>query len=244
MEYPELQNLNERERYLATLSFISSAMQRSKRKMKILDIGCDTGQMSMLFDRIGLEVSCTSATELPPETDKLFTRKHITFKKCILPYDSLPFPPDTFDFVYMGALFEHIPSAHKMVLEDVKRVMKGGGYLIIETPNLANISNRLLLLMGRPVSAYIEQYYNDDNWIGHFREFTLGEMKAILGYSGYEVVESKMFNFMPLIRHKGIKKFLILGATFIVLKITSFIPSARQCIWIVGQKTKEISNGQ
>jgi ubiquinone/menaquinone biosynthesis C-methylase UbiE len=46
----------------------------------------------------------------------------------------LPFPDDSFDGVFMNEVFEHVADEHE-ALEEVHRVLKPGGWLILISPN-------------------------------------------------------------------------------------------------------------
>jgi len=240
--------LGEKQRYLTTLRFVDSVNNSLSNKARILDIGCDIGLMSLMFRRIGLEVSAVDKTDSPCEGEnygillkEIFSQSSIIFKKCNVLYDSLPFPDESFDFVYMGAVFEHLPFGHKKVIGEIKRVLKGNGYLIIDTPNTAFLVSRIKLLLGKPILPPVELFYNSDNYEGHFREFTLEEMKSILNHSGLRVIEAKMLNFAfhPILEYErsNWKKRLLVRIAFSVsIAVSSFFPRARPCIWIVGQK--------
>ncbi len=240
--------LGEKQRYLTTLKFVNAVNSSVSNKARILDIGCNIGMMSLMFRRIGLKVSAVDKTDPPCEGENygillkgIFSRNSIIFKKCNLFYDSLPFPDESFDFVYMGAVFEHLPFGHKKVIGEIKRVLKGNGYLIIDTPNAAFLVNRIKLLLGKPILPPMELFYNSDNYEGHLREFTLEEMKSILNYSGLRVIEAKMLNFAfhPVLRYERSnwkKRLLITIAYSVSIAVSPFSPRARPCIWIVGQK--------
>jgi len=58
-----------------------------------------------------------------------------------------------FDIIVMGEVFEHIFRPYKG-LSALTEKLKPGGYLILTTPNLASIYNRLMLLIGNPLPNY------------------------------------------------------------------------------------------
>ena len=246
--------LSEKQRYLTTLKFVKSANSSVSNKAKILDIGCAIGLMSLMFRRIGLEVSAVDKTDPPCDGEnygillkEIFSRNNIIFKKCNVLYDSLPFPDESFDFVYMGAVFEHLLFGHKKVIGEIKRVLKGDGYLIIDTPNAAFLVNRIKLLLGKPILPPVELFYNSNNYEGHFREFTLEEMKSILNYSGLRVIRAKMLNFAfrPVLKYERLnwkRRSLITIVFSVSMAVSSFIPRARPCIWIAGQKAGQGDN--
>lgn len=62
--------------------------------------------------------------------------------------DKLPYPDKSFDLVIALEVIEHLYDTD-FFLDEIRRVLKPKGYLILSTPNLASLSNRLKLLFGR-----------------------------------------------------------------------------------------------
>ena len=60
----------------------------------------------------------------------------------------LKFPDNYFDVAFFGELIEHIYDLPTF-FNEVKRVLKPGGFLALSTPNLAAWYNRILLLIGK-----------------------------------------------------------------------------------------------
>lgn len=58
-----------------------------------------------------------------------------------------------FDIIFLGEVFEHLIKPYP-TLKKLAKLLNNGGYVIITTPNIANIYNRLLLLFGEPLYNY------------------------------------------------------------------------------------------
>jgi len=95
-------------------------------------------------------------------------------------------------------------------LEECRRVLKRGGSLVITTPNLASLENRLRLLLGI-YPAWMD-YANSG--AGHVRNYTLPVLKKQLRERGFEPMEAHG-NFIPLLPQRIIDdvKFPPLGMT-------------------------------
>ena len=89
----------------------------------------------------------------------------------------MPLKDESFDMVIILAVIEHFPGSPKKILEEAKRVLKPGGILVIEVPNIAALRNRLKLLIGRTIHFPIEDWYRSDPFYGHFRELTIAELR-------------------------------------------------------------------
>jgi SAM-dependent methyltransferase len=59
----------------------------------------------------------------------------------------LPFPDETFDLVIFAEVIEHLTYPQIMVSE-LARVLKPGGALVLTTPNIFSLGNRLATLLG------------------------------------------------------------------------------------------------
>ena len=240
--------LGEKPRYLSTIMFVNSMIKSINGEVKILDVGCDVGLMAIIFQKMGLQVSTIDKVDPPSESKnygvllkEILQSKDIVFKKCDLLIDDVPFPDETFDIVDMSGVFEHFPHSHKKVMKELNRVTKRGGYLILNTPNIATGFNRLMFLLGKPILPSIDWFYNSDDYEGHFREFTLAEMRSVFSYAGFEIVKEKMLDFSP---YRSVKyeesswkvksQSIIVNSVLYIASI--LLPRLRPCIWIVGRK--------
>lgn len=104
--------------------------------------------------------------------------------------------PDSMDAVLCMGVIEHIPHTPRMLLESIMRVLKPGGLVIIDTPNLGYEYQRHKLLNGQTVFAPIQtQFETEIPFEGHHREYLPGEIHWMLERSGFGQVEIEMFNY-------------------------------------------------
>lgn len=96
--------------------------------------------------------------------------------------EQLPFPSDSFDMVSLLAVIEHMPNSPRSTLEECRRVLKPGGILIVEVPNIAALRNRLKLLIGRTIHFPLSEWYYADPYCGHHRELARSELAAYADY--------------------------------------------------------------
>lgn len=89
------------------------------------------------------------------------------------------FAENSVDGITTFHCLEHLHRSPKFVLESAMRVLKPGGKMLIEVPNAANARKRLALLRGRTnYEPYNEMYYTDP-FIGHVREYTVGDLHQL-----------------------------------------------------------------
>lgn len=101
--------------------------------------------------------------------------------------------------IVMAELIEHLYTSPVLVLNYVKRWLKKGGFLIIQTPNAISLNRRIKMLIGRhPYDMIRENNLNP----GHFREYTLSELISIGKESGFILENYSIENYF---KHKGVQ---------------------------------------
>lgn len=114
--------------------------------------------------------------------------------------DGLPFTDDTFDGVYACELIEHLMNPD-LFLDEVRRVLRKGGVLVMTTPNLAAWYNRALLAIGtqpmymessavstRVGAGVTKKFRQYDTPVGHIRVMTQAALCDLLTMHGFDVV--------------------------------------------------------
>jgi SAM-dependent methyltransferase len=100
----------------------------------------------------------------------------------------IPFVDNTFDLVYSMGTIEHFPEYSQAVAE-IFRVLKPGGIAIIGVPNkLDPFLRPLLVTLLNHLNLYA---------YGREKAFTIGELRALLEATGFEVVGCSGILFMP-----------------------------------------------
>ena len=97
------------------------------------------------------------------------------------------FNDNFFDIVVAGEVIEHILDTD-FFFNEIKRVLKSNGFLILSTPNTASLGRRILLLLGK--NPYFEASYGfpPEALAGHIRFFTKDLLLSFLKYKGFEII--------------------------------------------------------
>ncbi|GGQ62944.1 class I SAM-dependent methyltransferase [Streptomyces pilosus] len=115
----------------------------------------------------------------------------------------LPFAAESADAVLFSEVIEHLvdPDA---ALDELRRVLRPGGHLMLSTPNLAAWYNRLLLLAGvQPVFSEVSlrgiHGRPGSEVVGHLRLYTARALREFVAASGFTVVrlEGAPFHGVP-----------------------------------------------
>jgi ubiquinone/menaquinone biosynthesis C-methylase UbiE len=146
---------------------------------KFLEIGCGLGYFSNKAFKMGAKVT---GIDIGPKL--VVINKKLTPKGNFLVASAskLPFKDSSFDIVLSTEVIEHVDNQDKAIKE-MFRVLKGGGTLVITTPNriFKPLFDLLSLIRVRP-------YHGNENW------YYPWELKQKLQKYGL-IVEESYFNF-------------------------------------------------
>lgn len=191
-------------RYILT-KIISYA---SKTNWKYLDVSIGSGFVARVLKNFGYEVYGIDSKEIAGDIDKRFEETGIQIYDLKIEQEQLPFTENEFDLVYWGATIEHLHNSPKHSMKEMYRVLKKGGYFIIDTPNIVSLKKRLLMLFGISFMPSIEYVYNSKFHGSHHREYTMNDLIKVCTWTGYEIIEKvHLDTFWPL----SVKKFGKLG---------------------------------
>lgn len=118
------------------IKMIREWMNLQFRGQKILVVGAGTGAESVVFHQLGAKIH---AIEPDPRALKILGLKaelagipRDRFRKATA--EKLPYPADSFDFVYCYTVIEHVQDVEQSIVEMI-RVCKPGGLVYIQTPD-------------------------------------------------------------------------------------------------------------
>lgn len=140
-----------------------------------------------------------------------------------------PIRNNILDCVLAGEIIEHVRDTYYF-LEEIRRVLKKDGSLIISIPNLANLENRLRLLIGR-YPIFVDYTSRGDN---HVRVYTGRALIKQLQERGFKI-EKYTGSFIPPVSYSLFKKITshlmsvlkILGSLFPNLAIHIIVKARR-----------------
>lgn len=186
-----------------------------RRLDRMLDIGCYDGTFLSHFqecNRFGVDANVWAVSECK--------KKGIDARNLYLePGVKLPFSNEYFDVVVAGEIIEHVFDTDYF-LEEIRRVLKKNGLLLVSTPNIASLGRRIMLLFG--ISPIIETSPNEKESVGHIRYFTFHTLRRLLSKHSFMKIKSisDVINFEPSgnISNQCLARiFPTLGASCIVL---------------------------
>lgn len=150
-----------------------------KKSDRVLDIGCNNGQHTIKIARISYRVDALdydrNALKLAKNEVQRCKLKHVHFKYANAE-KKLPYSSNTFEVVTFFDVFEHLYNRSK-ILQEVKRVLKTRGRLLISVPNRDTRWKRIQYKYGL-------FYFSDPD---HKIEFSKSEIRKLLVNEGFKV---------------------------------------------------------
>lgn len=157
--------------------------QKNKADFKVLDIGGNTGTVAIQIKDRGYNVTVADIAE--DALSKARTRDLNTIKMDFS--EIFPIPSETYDAIIAGEIIEHIFDTDKF-LSECHRILKKDGVIILTTPNLATLRDRIRFLFGKmprqinPHHEYLKL---------HIRQFTYCGLKTALLNNGFKIKKFK-----------------------------------------------------
>jgi len=160
----------------------------------LLDVGCWDGRLLEKIRDAGLYKELTGV-DIVEAGVNLTRNKGFNAQVVDLNDGVLPFPDQHFDTVTMLAVLEHIFDPYTIIRE-IRRILRPGGTLIIDVPNVASLTNRVRILLGRiPITSH------DSGWDGgHLHYFTKDALDRFLQREGFDVLARKTTGGSPQLR--------------------------------------------
>lgn len=157
---------------------------------RLLDVPAGEGALGARLSRLGFDVCCC---DLYPE---IFRAAGIEVKRGDLSA-ALPYEDASFDYVTCLEGIEHIENPHQCIRE-FARLLKPGGQLILSTPNILNIEERVKwLLFGytshfKPISAdHLRMRHAErgamEEIVLHINPISYAELRYLLEKYGFQL---------------------------------------------------------
>ena len=162
----------------------------AERPGRLLDVGCAAGEFAAQAIAQGWRVD---GVEREPALAEAARARGVSVHVGDFDTGSLPWETATFDAAVAGEVIEHLVDTDHLLAE-MARLVRPGGVLIVTTPNLASLENRVRLLFGR----YPMWMDHRVEGAGHLRYYTPRILKAHLQTHGFRV-ERHVGNWVPVV---------------------------------------------
>ncbi|HPI72665.1 MAG TPA: class I SAM-dependent methyltransferase [bacterium] len=162
---------------------------------KVLDVGCSAGQLGKVLKE---DKGCT-VYGVDISLDAVRSAAGVLHAAAVMDVEQDPFPfaGHRFQVILFVDVLEHLFNA-EAVLKKFQHYLTPDGVMVVSIPNVANVSIRLRLLMGRwdyTASGILDE--------GHVRFYTLKTMRALFHACGLQIKEQ---GFAPRYRCKRLTR--------------------------------------
>lgn len=172
---------------------VHSLIQKSGR---MLDVGVGEGwQLRMCASRFsslyGIDISPLRVSHL--RKDKASKKAKLSTQNI---EDGTRFQSNFFDTITMVAVLEHVFDPH-LTLDELYRILKKDGELILEVPNIGWLYPRFSLLFGHfPITSTDPGFDG-----GHLHYFEIHNLSQLLNEHGFEVKKITCSGFFSIFRN-------------------------------------------
>ena len=157
-------------------------LKNYRNKGKLLDIGCGLGTFLYLMKKEGFEVVGTEISKWASE----FIKKKYNIEIFNGTLEEAKFPSESFDIITLWHSLEHIPNP-KETLNEINRILKKDGLLLIACPNFHNFIVRILYLLVKRKKLKIFSCNAKELHLFHFSIKTLTLMLISTGFKVLKV---------------------------------------------------------
>lgn len=213
------------------LRFIISYLEENNvAGKKVADLSAGSGFVINLWAEAGATIE---AYDLYPD---VFKQSHLTCSKMDL-MRPLPLLSGTYDYILLMETIEHIPDQF-FLLQEIARILKPNGRLILTKPNSSSFSGRLANLwtegersnMYLPNEKTLIAYDNGNEYLGRF--FLLGaqKLRSLAAKSGLvvEKIYPNQFSNASLVWGILLYPFLWVRSVLTRRKLTKNLPAASE----------------
>jgi len=165
-------------------AFLIDLLRPYTRKpgVRILDVG----PSPLISRELGVPVESLG---LEPEDDRSACRHHSFDLNDAQFRERWRTDLGPYDVIVFAEVVEHLYTAPDLVLAYLRQLLSPEGILILQTPNAAALRKRVKLLLG--LNPF-ERIRPDRSNPGHFREYTLFELREILLHTGFAIEQTSM----------------------------------------------------
>ena len=208
-------------------------------------VGCGWGALTVAlsylspkYEVYGIDDHCDETTRDFSQRIQSYFMTRIKFGIHNI-YNPLPFEDNNLNMVIFTDVIEHVLPI-KPILEEINRVLKRDGLILLSTPNSVRFSKRIPILLGAtPSSSSLRDFYYNIPFRGHLREFTMKEMSIVLNFAGFDILHREfcLYSKYPYpFKARSLRTFVGSVIDFVCTLASYILRSGKDSIIIVGRK--------
>jgi len=184
---------------------LSALAQHLPAESRVLDAGAGHGVLAAVLAKGGFRAhACDIHPGLP-----IFDALQIPYQSWHLEADPAPYADDCFDAVVLSQTIEHFTYSPRHALEEIIRITRPGGLILIDAPNISCFRNISRLLRGKTLhwdfaTHYLAQepaiYKGIPYYDRHNHEYCKQYLLDIAGFFGLGIEELRYYSSYNLMK--------------------------------------------
>jgi 2-polyprenyl-3-methyl-5-hydroxy-6-metoxy-1,4-benzoquinol methylase len=203
---------------------------------KWLEIGCLFPAFPIALSLMGMNVSIVEDFSFyPSEIHQMYAQVSNTFGIRFLNHNLSTQEdmvlPDRYDYASLLGVLEHLPHTPRFLLENIHLNLNSNGILYVDVPNLYFSFNIQRFMKGQHIQQPIATLYRSGiPFVGHHREYSVTDLRFVLGEAGFRVKGLELFNYSTNFSLRRIAN------PSLLFHLLSQMPSFRELIFVECQK--------
>jgi SAM-dependent methyltransferase len=173
---------------------------------RVLDAGAGYGMQPIAFGQAGFEAHASDIYETLPIYEPL----GVHYRRWHLEADPAPYADDAFDAVILAQTIEHFTYSPRHAIEELVRITRPGGVILIDAPNISSFHNISRLIRGKTIMWSMKKHYLEQEplithgipyYDRHNHELCRQDMRDIAEYFGLDLLACRFYS--PHNRKRG-----------------------------------------
>ncbi|MBL8225706.1 MAG: class I SAM-dependent methyltransferase [Chromatiales bacterium] len=157
---------------------------------RLIDIGCGNGRLLWQAKQAGWQVKGLELDRATADYAAQVVGCEVESRD-FLAADPLPGDREAFDAVVLRHVLEHLPYP-RLAMEKINALLRPGGLLLVEIPNIDGWSKRWVRLITR--TGLHRRRFPPDLVPGHCCEYSRRSFTALLEHTGYELLRWETYS--------------------------------------------------
>jgi SAM-dependent methyltransferase len=184
------------DRFALLLQAITAQLPPGSR---VLDAGAGYGFQPIAFRQAGFEAHASDIYETLP----IYAPLEVHYRRWHLEADPAPYANDSFDAVVLAQTIEHFTYSPRHALEEIVRITRPGGLILIDAPNISSFHNISRLIRGKTIMWNMKAHYLEQEplvthgipyYDRHNHELCRQDMRDIAEYFGLDMLACRFYS--------------------------------------------------
>ncbi len=187
---------SEKNRFIKVIDVISNDRQHGT----VCDLGCFIPYLPVALSVLGYKVKIVDKYDFygrffKDSILKLAEDNNITLFDIDILCDSFESLGRN-DIVLLMAVVEHLNGTPRFLFEKIPHILSDTGFFLFETPNIAEFTKRIKMLLGHsPLPDYKDYFHSAYPFTGHNREMTVSEVVYLFEQTGFKIERLECYDY-------------------------------------------------